>query len=198
MSLPPLIVVGESNPYGADPRYALYDEPANSAGGWLRRLVMRLRAVSYHRYTRRFNLCVSGWSQREAAVAAEWVVAREAREGTVIVLLGQKVAGAFGFEGVPPFTANLPGEGERAAHPSAVGYVLLPHPSGRNRAWNEPGSYLRARDLLRQVRPDVPWGEVDSPPPVVIVQCTNCGKPTVDNVCADCGFDQGGGFREEG
>jgi hypothetical protein len=34
-----ILLVGETNPYGGDPRYALYNEPSNSAGGRLQRLI---------------------------------------------------------------------------------------------------------------------------------------------------------------
>ena len=36
------IIVGEANPYGGDPAYALYPIPENSAGGRLCRLIMAL------------------------------------------------------------------------------------------------------------------------------------------------------------
>lgn len=36
--------------------------------------------------------------------------------------------------------------------------VSLPHPSGRNLIWNQPGKVSLARGLLRLVAPGVSWG----------------------------------------
>jgi uracil-DNA glycosylase len=60
-------------------------------------------------------------------------------EGTVVVLLGCRVATAFGLRDQRPFSTVL-----------VRGALLcfLPHPSGRNRAWNQPGAIEKARRLL--------------------------------------------------
>jgi len=39
-------------------------------------------------------------------------------------------------------------------------FVSLPHPSGRNLAWNDPSASVRARSALRDLDPEVPWGEL--------------------------------------
>lgn len=61
-----------------------------------------------------------------------------------IITLGAKVAAAFGLE-YAPFTI-LP-----ASRPLPT-VLMLPHPSGLNRSWNEPGAFERTRtaywDLL--------------------------------------------------
>lgn len=156
----PAVVVGELNPYGADPRYALYDEPASSAGGRLRRLVFGLRRVSYFRHTQRLNLCTGAWDDAAARVAAGDVW-RSCVGETTVVLLGRKVARSFGLDWAAPFSQHRVGavEGGLLRADAVLRYVVLPHPSGRCRAWNEVGSFERARGLLREVRPEVPWGE---------------------------------------
>jgi mutator protein MutT len=153
---PPVVVVGEVNPYGADPKYALYDEPAGSAGGRLRRLVFGLCRTSYRRWTRRFNLCTGAWGPAKARHTVGQIWGRCGPDET-IVLLGRKVAGAFGLGHLAPFTRQ---DVVQVDGGNLLRYVILPHPSGRCRTWNEPDAVERARALLRQVRPDVPWGEL--------------------------------------
>lgn len=147
--IPPYLI-GESNPYGADPRYALYPLPERSAGGRLCRLIVRMPAHDYIAYYRRFNLCSGSWRMKEARKTAEATLAEVRRIRSVarcrgeavyppkLVLLGAKVSEAFGivFE---PFTVYSG---------TWCDYIMLPHPSGLNRLWNEPGSYDRAHALL--------------------------------------------------
>lgn len=133
------IFIGEANPYDSNPRYALYPDPVNSAGGRLCRLVLGL---SVHEYLRRFerrNLCAGKWSAPKARKAAD-DIAREA-EGRAIVLLGAKVCAAFETD-FAPFTLLNGGALSRQ--------VILPHPSGLCRIWGQPGAYDRARALLRE------------------------------------------------
>ena len=180
---PPVVVVGEMNPYGGDPRYALYDEPVGSAGGRLRRLVFGLRSDTYHRRTRRFNLCTGVWSTAKARASASRILGLCGQDDTV-VLLGRKVAAAFGLDHLAPFTSKAIVHEDRKL---ALRYVLLPHPSGRCRGWNEPGAYELAREMLSAVRPDVPWGESDGPPPAKVRRCGNCGAAVPEGDCPECG-----------
>jgi hypothetical protein len=137
------ILVGEANPYGADPLFALWPDPYNSAGARLQRLVLQLSVDDYLRSFERVNLCPTRWS---APVARAQATALETHveAGRVAVLLGTKVSRAFSAH-APPF------EPFRAYERGAGRLVVLPHPSGLNRAWNEPGAFERARELLRQV-----------------------------------------------
>lgn len=113
------LLVGESNPYGANPRFALYPMPERSAGGRLCRLVLGMRMAEYLRSYDRANLCAGKW----AAAASRAEAARLATSRTApIVLLG--------------------------ANPSANAAVL-PHPSGLCRLWSEQGAFERARAALR-------------------------------------------------
>jgi uracil-DNA glycosylase len=59
----------------------------------------------------------------------------------VVVLLGARVAQAFALK-FTPFSVVA------ACNPAQ--FVILPHPSGLSRAWNEPGAFDRARGVLRE------------------------------------------------
>ena len=146
------LLVGEMNPYGADPHYALFCEPENSAGGRLCRLVCALRRPTYLAINRT-NLCSHRWIKEEARRRAGLMMACE--KWNVIIMLGRKVSGAFGYRGDPFTKVDLPDY--------QLTLVSLPHPSGRCLAWNVPGAFDRARELLRESCPDVPWGETLRP-----------------------------------
>jgi hypothetical protein len=91
---------------------------------------------AYLREYDRANLCAGRWSAASASAAA----AEISRSGApAIVLLGAKVCAAFGLD-YEPFTARY------LASPRLV---VLPHPSGRCRAWNEAAAVDRARAALR-------------------------------------------------
>lgn len=137
------LLVGEDNPYGADPRYALYMEPENSAGGRLCRVILGLSGREYLRRFDRVNLCSGKWSMVKARAAAFELL----RAGNLrpIILLGRKVATAFGFQYDPVFT--------RIDRPGRA-FFLLPHPSGRCRVWDtDPEAVAKARGLLAQFLP---------------------------------------------
>lgn len=137
---PRVLFVGELNPYGDDERFALWDEPAGASGDRLRR-ILGLSPASY-RAQARANLCAGQWRRLYAmARAAELRAAHPAP--FPIVLLGRKVAAAFGLGEVPPFSRTA----ERV--------FLLPHPSGLCQEWNQPSAVDRARRLLACALPDV-------------------------------------------
>ncbi len=143
-----VLLVGEDNPYGSPPEYALFHEPRHASGNRLR-LILGLSDVEYSLLSK-MNLCDGKWSMREARAAAKRL--REEPNGDrwphVVVLLGRRVKNAFDLPDLKFFDAVY-------AHPVAIS---LPHPSGLNRLWNEPGAVRRARELLHKVAPDVPWG----------------------------------------
>jgi hypothetical protein len=147
---PSVTFVGEANPYGLDPRFALYHLPSIASGGRLQRLICGITPERYESLGR-LNLCPRTWSAKEARLHAA-VIRREGRP--VVVLLGRKVADAFGLHDVEPFSVRAEG---------VTTLVLLPHPSGLSRAWDEPEAVARARAILRDVAPAVPWGELDEP-----------------------------------
>jgi hypothetical protein len=147
-----VILVGELNPYGSDPKYALYPQPPNSAGGRLCEKILGMRRRDYVALDR-VNLCTGHWSMPAARAHATKL--REGRaEDPIFVLLGRKVATAFGLPGEDFFTCGWWGSlFEREAR-----WLLLPHPSGRCLVWNDRTAITRTRVALRILAPDLPLG----------------------------------------
>jgi hypothetical protein len=113
---------------------------------------------------RRATVCVNlfddlpqRWTQREARARAEWLWSNMtqskdvmwARYGawhvelcgaTSVLLLGARVARAFGFVHLPPYVWHVTA-GPRLA--------TMPHPSGHNLYWNDKGNVNKASAFLR-------------------------------------------------
>lgn len=83
-------------------------------------------------------------------------------DGKTAILLGRKVATAFGVGDLPPlsFVPVRYGSGE------GFWLALVPHPSGRNRWYNDSERRSRAeafvRELLRTARPPTGWPLVET------------------------------------
>jgi len=108
------------------------------------------------------------WPRHEARVRAMFQIAGWS-DGDQIVLLGAHVRDAFGLDGKPLTSLEVPlTSGHQAEVPSGSGPLgvseggrlgtaptavvhLVPHPSGRNRWWNEPENRERASRLLKKV-----------------------------------------------
>lgn len=153
--MPPVVLVGEVNPYAERPDLALYPLPTGAAGhrlmhhlGLWRRTYVGLE---------RANLCRERWSNAEAKEQARELL-RDRAGPTVFVLCGIRVADAFDAPG-PPYTYST-----RVVAAQPGGHVLarLPHPSGRNLLWNAPDARQNARAMLAELVPEVPWGETDA------------------------------------
>lgn len=130
-------IVGENNPYGSDPYFAMYPRPSNSAGGRLCRLVLQIPEAQYLREFHRHNLLQQPkWSVVDARAAA--VELSEVIGDSKVILLGAKVCAGFRLD-FKPFTIV---RGKVA---------ILPHPSGLCRMWSEPGAYDRGHDLVREL-----------------------------------------------
>lgn len=140
---PRATLIGEDNPHSADPRHALFPYPANCAGERLQNLVMGVGVADYLRDYERVNLCAGRWSAPEARDRAEELLDSER---SVLVLLGAKVARAFGWPHEPFATYWV--SRDHLDRP-ACRVVLLPHPSGRCRIWNSPDAFARAQSILR-------------------------------------------------
>jgi len=152
-----VLLIGEGNPYGSDPEFALYCYPPGCAGYRLRRIL----GLPQHQYLAlyRKNLCDGDWSKEQAKQRAFELLSPQS-PWKVMVLLGRKVTETFERmalrdEKLVPFST-------RACCPGMT-FVSLPHPSGRNAtAWSNPKARDRARQILRELAPELPWGSIDS------------------------------------
>ncbi len=146
------LVVGEANPYGGDPYFALYPEPDGCAGHRLATLVFGLWRKTYLDSFERMNLCPRDWNTTVARVRAN-AIAPMRGPGTWTILCGAKVARAFGLAAA---TADAPIQLGRDI--AGAGYAVIPHPSGLCRLWNRD-VMARVRGELAAVLPDIPFGE---------------------------------------
>lgn len=89
----------------------------------------------------RTNVVVTAdqWKDRELVGAGYRRVSEMADEYLHVVLLGRRVARAFGLQDQRLF--------------DFVDHVaVMPHPSGRSHWWNDPGNERRARAFMRSLR----------------------------------------------
>lgn len=143
------LLIGEQNPYGNDPYFALYPSPEGCSGHRLCALVLGMHRSAYLEAFDRANLCDGPWDAKVARKHAGelWVDARK-NDRPALILLGQKVARAFALPGhrpMEPFSIET--------NCTSTVVLALPHPSGLCRLWNEPGAFARARVLVAEVCP---------------------------------------------
>jgi hypothetical protein len=137
-----VLLVGECNPYGSDPEFALYCHPPGCSGHRLR-LILGLSEDQYLDL-HRANLCTGDWSKEQAKFRASELL-NPTSPWNVLVLCGRKVTETYEklvFDGVPlvAFSSRVCSFGIRL--------ISLPHPSGRNAALWNPLARARARELL--------------------------------------------------
>lgn len=151
-----VLLVGEANPYGSAPEFALYCHPPGCAGYRLRRIL----GLAQYQYLglHRTNLCPTDWSLREARRRAQLLVADPSAPWRVVVMLGRKVSDAFEYD--QPFFTH----GVASRTDGEMILVSLPHPSGRNTGSWSGQAPMRARQILRELAPELPWGSADDPP----------------------------------
>jgi len=139
-------LIGEMNPHqksGEDPshKYDLYPLPRGASGHRLCKLVLDMEMTTYMRsFIRRDLITWKKWSVPQARKAASVVWAES--KGAPLILLGAKVSAAFGFA-YEPFTFV-----KRDAVVGDRRILIIPHPSGLCRAWDEPLAFRRARALV--------------------------------------------------
>jgi len=128
------LLVGESNPYSSDDEDALLPWPRGATGDRLRRIL----ALSDKEYLATFDranlLPTPRWSKTRAAVKVSQL------HHVKRVLLGARVASAHGLPYVP--FHEFFREGYRL--------LVLPHPSGRCRIWNDRSAAGKARAAVRK------------------------------------------------
>ncbi len=137
------VVVGMAPGPHTSEHLPMFPWPEWSAGGRL--LAMSgMPAAAYLGRLRRANVCVGRYNIREARDTAEGLVARHGGPPTEprvrFVLCGRRVGGAFELDDAEWFTKV-----ERRG----VDMVVIPHPSGRNREYNDPAAVARAKDAVR-------------------------------------------------
>lgn len=130
-------LVGELNPLGSDPAFALYPDPPGCAGARLCYRILNMGWSEYLLAFNRVNLCTGRWSLAAATSTAIHLQA-EYR-----VLLGAKVCRAHGLPFTPLFRVYNK-DGYRA--------LVIPHPSGLCRLWNRPGVISEARMAVEKFR----------------------------------------------
>ena len=134
------LLVGESNPYSRNPGDALLPWPEGAAGARLRDILGMTNEVYLAAFDR-VNLLGGStkWSVRLARAVVSGLPDVDR------ILLGARVCAAHGV-GFVPFTCVRP-DGFRGGGAADVHWLILPHPSGRCRLWNE-GTAARARDVV--------------------------------------------------
>lgn len=135
------ILVGESNPLSSDPADALVPYPDGCAGHRLAVSIFGMSRKAYMDSFDRINLCMGDWSQFPARLTAAALKIKYDR----IVLLGSRVASAFGLN-FEPFTF---------AQGSSIKMLILPHPSGLSRLWNNPNNIKLCRELIKSMCPEL-------------------------------------------
>lgn len=178
------LLVGEANPWQSDERmamrYALHPDPPHASGGRLCFYVMGIEESAYLASFDRIDLCHPKWSLPVARAKAAQLVAGRSEAHDVIVLCGSKVAAAFGLGEAQAFTI----------HRIRPRLVLLPHPSGLNRLWHQPGAVARARATLAQAGVlsffDCDACARDGSP---CVKCDATGRVEYGWRCSACGIE---------
>ncbi len=142
------LLVGEANPYGGDPYFALYPSPEGCSGHRLCCLILGMERAVYLEVFDRQNLCPSRWDMRAARKRAQEL---RTYKGPLI-LFGAKVARAFEFDPFEPFTIADGGK-----------TLVLPHPSGLSQFWHLQDAIPKTRLLMAQIVPEIAHllGEVD-------------------------------------
>jgi uracil-DNA glycosylase len=90
----------------------------------------------------------------QAAVAATNVLFERCVGRKLVFLVGRRVADAFGFRDYDLLSGYIaPSKNIFGVRPSMNGptWVVLPHPSGVNRWWNDPANVRKAKRLLRSL-----------------------------------------------
>lgn len=146
------ILLGMNNPLSRRPEHALYPEPSGCTG---HRIFMMLKSVLpeiseedyLSKFDRRNMLVGEEWKLELARHAAAdiWPLTR----GRKIVMLGAQVCRAMGLSNgsraVPPLCWQT------VATYGGAQWAQVPHPSGLNRWYNQPGNRAAAAAFLAEL-----------------------------------------------
>jgi hypothetical protein len=164
-----ILLCGEGNPYSSDPEDAMLPWPREAAGNRMRLIAGMTDEEYLAAFTRRNLLNTVRWSAPLARAEARRML-HELRPSAVVAL-GTKVADAWldvlwtacvhrpsvlwYSRHTRCYSPGRPGEqwDPECAPPEAlrVELLLLPHPSGRNRAWDVPGAKGHAQVALQML-----------------------------------------------
>lgn len=128
-----ITLIGESNPYRSDPRYALWPSPVGCSGWRLCHIILGLTEEEYLSRFERVNLCSGTWDSESAMFVAATLTGK-------LILCGARVAKAFNFK------YELFARGVRGG----ATCIVIPHPSGLCRVWSEFGMIQRTREEVNQ------------------------------------------------
>jgi hypothetical protein len=150
------LLIGEAPGPNTDPFLPLFPEPRNSAGGRLLKYA-DIPMADWIGKLVKMNLCDETWSVRRAVAGRARALAFLFDERNYfekrplrVLLLGARVArawgcyGPFGYEehayGLNPIVTS-----RSVASDKTLRVAWIPHPSGKNRAYNSRRNQLRAR-----------------------------------------------------
>ena len=139
-------VIGMNNPRSDDPTHSLTTQPPGGTGHRLWQMARARTGIDeadWLRMTDRRNLCAGEWNREEAwHKAREWYP--ELRDRTT-VLLGADVSAQF-----PLSMGGILTWGREMGTPPAPArpWILIPHPSGMNRWYNDAGNRAAVEVLL--------------------------------------------------
>lgn len=136
------VIIGMNNPYSGDPRYALYPHPENSAGA-------RLCAMFLTESKRQNKLTdkrdyIDGFERMNLVDTPTWDAVSAKVRGRDIkkLLVGRRViicgVSVLTFLNLYRHEWLVWSERPRDLLEDTFDYVLIPHPSGRCREYNDP------------------------------------------------------------
>lgn len=132
------VLIGMNNPYGADPKYALYPLPERATGWNIWSMLHDFRPdVGLSEYADAFdrrNLLVGAWSDRRARERAEEIASRRELQERTVLLFGARVRDAFRLP-------KTPCGSEARINLETLKFTYLhwtPHPSGLCQWYNIP------------------------------------------------------------
>lgn len=145
------VLLGMNNPLSQRVEAALHPAPVNSTGHRIFRLLNeprlglpQLHRIDYMYGFRRLNLLRGAWNRRAAEEAGPWARWCLDPSEELVIVLGSEVWRALGLPKDHPSVLPV-GMGS-----SPTEWRWLPHPSGRNRWYNDPDNRLVAAMLLRE------------------------------------------------
>lgn len=153
MPVPRGVLIGEAPGPNTDPRLPLFPDPGNSAGARLLRYA-GVEPIDWIGKLVCMNLCDETWSDRRANAGRARALAflldeRNYHDGSPlrVLLLGARVADAWGYRGTFGFVENhfFGPYGKALVDDEILNIAWIPYPSGRNRLYNARRNQLRAR-----------------------------------------------------